>query len=232
MRSHVRSQHSLYIVVCMSLLECSFGLCNAPRHFSTSDASDIIRLRMGQLFCVYIDDILIASNTFEEHLKHLRERLRKALLRLKPKKCLLLRKEVPYLGHVVLQLRSGQILARWRRCNTIPFLLMLRKWDSSWVWPRTIENSFLSLPKLHTHFQEECGLSMDCWLWCCLTSWSYSSCFVLPMFWIRSRIYSWDWCQWSWFGCHTPAEQGRSCSSNCTCLSYIGPPWRFQSWKH
>ena len=45
-----------------------------------------------------------ASATFEEHIRHSREvfeRLRKAILRLKPKKCLLLREEVPYLGHVV-----------------------------------------------------------------------------------------------------------------------------------
>ena len=53
---------------------------------------------------VYLDDILIASRTLDEHLRHIREvfgRLRKAGLRLKPKKCLLLREEVPYLGHVV-----------------------------------------------------------------------------------------------------------------------------------
>lgn len=53
---------------------------------------------------VYLDDILIASRSFEEHLGHLREvfeRLRKAGLRLKPKKCHLLRAEVYYLGHVV-----------------------------------------------------------------------------------------------------------------------------------
>ena len=42
--------------------------------------------------------------TFDEHLKHLREvfsRLRKAMLRLKPKKCHILKTEVQYLGHAV-----------------------------------------------------------------------------------------------------------------------------------
>ena len=53
---------------------------------------------------VYIDDILIASKTFEEHLQHLAEVidcLRKAGLRLKPKKCRFLCDEVSYLGHVI-----------------------------------------------------------------------------------------------------------------------------------
>lgn len=52
----------------------------------------------------YLDDILVASKTFETHLRHLREvfsRLRAAFLRLKPKKCGLLRQEVPFLGHVI-----------------------------------------------------------------------------------------------------------------------------------
>ena len=47
---------------------------------------------------------MIASRTLDEHLSHIREvfsRLREAGLRLKPKKCLLLRDEVQYLGHVI-----------------------------------------------------------------------------------------------------------------------------------
>ena len=51
-----------------------------------------------------IDDILIASTTFEEHLHHLEQvfdRLKTANLRLKPKKCQFLCKEVKYLGHVI-----------------------------------------------------------------------------------------------------------------------------------
>ena len=53
---------------------------------------------------VYIDDILVASKSFEEHLHHLQlvfDRLRKADLRLKPTKCLFLCEEVPYLGYVI-----------------------------------------------------------------------------------------------------------------------------------
>ena len=52
----------------------------------------------------YLDDILVASHTFDNHIRHLREVfgcLNEAGLQLKPKKCLLLRDEVPYLGHVI-----------------------------------------------------------------------------------------------------------------------------------
>ena len=80
-----------------------FGLCNAPATFQRVMQVVLAGLEWRSCF-VYLDDILIASKTFDEHLNHLREvfnRLRKAGLRLKPKKCLLLRKEVPYLGHVI-----------------------------------------------------------------------------------------------------------------------------------
>ena len=53
---------------------------------------------------VYINDVLVCSQSFKEHLCHLEEvfgRLRQANLRLKPKK--FLRPEVPYLGYVVTQ---------------------------------------------------------------------------------------------------------------------------------
>ena len=53
---------------------------------------------------VYIDDVLIFSETLEEHLHHLRlvfKCLEKAGLKLKLTKCHFLRQEVEYLGHVI-----------------------------------------------------------------------------------------------------------------------------------
>ena len=57
-------------------------------------------------FLVYIDDVIIFSETFEDHVQHLSlvfERLAEAGLNLKPKKCFLFQREVKYLGHLVSQ---------------------------------------------------------------------------------------------------------------------------------
>ncbi|MCP4473134.1 MAG: RNA-directed DNA polymerase, partial [Gammaproteobacteria bacterium] len=55
------------------------------------------------IFC-YLDDVCIATSSIEDHLEKLVEvltRLRGALLKLKPKKCILLTDEAKYLGHIV-----------------------------------------------------------------------------------------------------------------------------------
>ena len=54
--------------------------------------------------CAYIDDVICYSNTFEQHLGHLREvlgRFRKANLKLHPRKCHFAVKKVTFLGHVL-----------------------------------------------------------------------------------------------------------------------------------
>ena len=53
---------------------------------------------------VYIDDIIIYSNSFEEHMQHLEqvlERLKKVNITIKVSKCFFCRSEVEYLGQVV-----------------------------------------------------------------------------------------------------------------------------------
>ena len=80
-----------------------FGLCNAPATFQRLMQRVLAGLEYECCF-VYLDDVLIASRTFSEHISHLKEvftRLRGAQLRLKPKKCQLLRDRVLFLGHVV-----------------------------------------------------------------------------------------------------------------------------------
>ena len=80
-----------------------FGICNSPGEFQR--AMDLL---FGSLFnkgvSVYIDDITIATDTFEEHLECLGEVLKRCCkngLYLKVTKSHLGCKEVPMLGHVV-----------------------------------------------------------------------------------------------------------------------------------
>ncbi len=81
-----------------------FGLRNAPAIFQRI-LSGILRRHNLQHFCVnYIDDILVFSETFEEHLHHL-ELLFSAIhndgFRLKFTKCNLAKHEIKYLGHMI-----------------------------------------------------------------------------------------------------------------------------------
>ena len=80
-----------------------FGLTNAPATFQR--LMDVVLRGLTLDSClVYLDDVLVHSRTFKEHLCRLRavfERLRTAGLKLRTEKCQFVRSEVPYLGHVV-----------------------------------------------------------------------------------------------------------------------------------
>ena len=81
----------------------SFGLCNAPATFERLMEFVLAGL-IGNSCLVYLDDIVIFSHTFGDHLAHLTEvfsRLKQASLKPKPSKCFLLRDEIAYLGHRV-----------------------------------------------------------------------------------------------------------------------------------
>ena len=84
-----------------------FGLMNAPSVFQRLIQQVLMGLNpeSGPSFvAAYIDDILVFSNTLEDHLKHLHlvpEHLRQFSLKLKPAKCRFARKEVEYLGHIL-----------------------------------------------------------------------------------------------------------------------------------
>ena len=90
----------------LGFFECNrmpFGLTNAPATFQR-----LMESCMGDLhltYCLlYLDDIVIYSKTFEEHLVRLEavfSRLREAGLKLKPSKCRFFQKKIKYLGHMV-----------------------------------------------------------------------------------------------------------------------------------
>ena len=82
-----------------------FGLTNAPATFQRLMERVLAGLQW-QICLVYIDDVIIFSETFDDHINHLStvfSRLDQAGLKLKPKKCFLFQTEVKYLGHVVSQ---------------------------------------------------------------------------------------------------------------------------------
>ncbi len=84
-----------------------FGLTNAPAVFQRLMQKVVSGLNSEEgpdFVGVYIDDILVYSQTLTEHLDHLRrvlERLRQAGLKLKPSKCHFIRQSVEFLGHVI-----------------------------------------------------------------------------------------------------------------------------------
>ena len=80
-----------------------FGLTNAPATFQRLMECVLAGLTTHECL-IYLDDIIIFSTSFPDHLARLRgvlSRLREAGLKLKPSKCHFARKEVHYLGHVV-----------------------------------------------------------------------------------------------------------------------------------
>lgn len=81
----------------------AFGLAGAPATFQRLMDRLLGRLK-GKGALVYLDDVIIYSETLEEHLERLAEvleLLRQANLKVNWKKCRFAEKEVTYLGHVI-----------------------------------------------------------------------------------------------------------------------------------
>ena len=90
----------------LGFYECDtmpFGATNAPATFQRLMHDCLGELNMNWCI-VYLDDIIIFSDTKEEHLRRLEavfQKLCAAGLKLKPSKCFFFREEIEYLGHVV-----------------------------------------------------------------------------------------------------------------------------------
>lgn len=77
-----------------------FGLCNAPGTFQ-SLINDAIREYLDDFSTAYLDDILVYSQTRDEHVQHVRkilQRMREHKLQLDIRKCRFIAQEVKYLG--------------------------------------------------------------------------------------------------------------------------------------
>ena len=104
-----------------------FGLTNAPATFQTL-MNSILQPFLDKFAVVYLDDIVIYSNSDEEHVEHLEkvlEKLRSNHLFAKPTKCIIGAREVEFCGHIVGQgkLRTARsktkLIKNWPVLNTV-----------------------------------------------------------------------------------------------------------------
>ena len=81
-----------------------------------------------QILLVYLDDIIVYSNTFDEHIERLDRvftRLREHGLKLKPEKCHFLRRKVTYVGHqissdgITTDPEKTQAVSEWKLPTTV-----------------------------------------------------------------------------------------------------------------
>ena len=81
----------------------AFGMCNGPATYQRL-MTKVLKDLMHKSVVVYLDDALLYTKTFEEHVKLLDEvcsRLAKYGIRLNPRKCSFAQKEVKFLAHII-----------------------------------------------------------------------------------------------------------------------------------
>lgn len=80
-----------------------FGLKNAPATFQRL-INHVLREFINKICVVYLDDILIFSTSFQEHITNIKkifQRLREANLKIQINKCTFFARETMYLGHLL-----------------------------------------------------------------------------------------------------------------------------------
>jgi hypothetical protein len=95
-----------------------FGLCNAPATFQAM-FNGVFYDYIDRFVAVYIDDILIFSETLEEHDKHLKlvlQRLQDNKLHARPTKCEFYKQDLEYLGY---RIADNRVMVLPGRLSTI-----------------------------------------------------------------------------------------------------------------
>lgn len=125
-----------------------FGLSNAPAAFM-SLMDSIFKDYTDKFIIAYLDDILVYSDTWEEHLEHISMTLvilRKHKLYAKLSKCVFGAQEVEYLGHI---LKAGRVAMNPNKTQAI----------ESWKIPTSKKElqSFLGLVNYYRRFIKNCS---------------------------------------------------------------------------
>ena len=104
-----------------------FGMTCAPSVFQR--LMDCVLAGLSYITClVYLDDIIVFSRTFDEHLARLDEvfrRIGQANLKLKPSKCSICQRKVEFLGHIVsaggiaMQPDKVEAVRTWPKCENV-----------------------------------------------------------------------------------------------------------------
>jgi hypothetical protein len=117
-KTALTTQYGLYEFVAVS-----FGMTNAPAYFMNL-MNKVFMEELDRFVMVFIDNILIDSETMEEHEEHLRivlERLRQQKLYAKFSKCEFWMEKVAFLGHVLsaegiaMDLSKVELVTKWEQ---------------------------------------------------------------------------------------------------------------------
>ncbi|UYV84270.1 hypothetical protein LAZ67_X001713, partial [Cordylochernes scorpioides] len=129
-----------------------FGLCNAPATFERMMDNVLMGLKWNICLC-YLDDIVVYSDTFEEHLERLSKVLsclQQAGLTINPDKCLFGSTRIKILGHVVdkdgIQPDSEKKVYQEFLQNRCSSTNSSEK-DQKFIWTQEQKDSFESLKK-------------------------------------------------------------------------------------
>lgn len=125
-----------------------FGLSNAPATFSNVMLK-IFNPVIGKFVYIYLDDILIYSNTYEEHIQHLEtvfQIIKDANLKINFEKCSFLNPYVEYLGHI---LGQGEVRVSDKKVEAIKNIAA----------PKNIRQlrSFLGMVNFYRQFIPNCA---------------------------------------------------------------------------
>ena len=101
-----KDREDLHVSMLYQWKRMPFGLCNATPSFQRLMAQAWTRLtkKYGSLVMCYVDDVVIATPTLEDHIDWLDEVfgfMKRAGLKCKPSKCEILRDSIKYIGRMV-----------------------------------------------------------------------------------------------------------------------------------
>jgi hypothetical protein len=130
-----------------------FGICNASTTFMRV-MNDVFRAFLDDFVIVYLDEILIFSGTWDEHVRHVKkvlDTLQREKLYVKLSKCEFVKTELVYLGHIVGggQLKTDpskiDVIVNWPKTKNVTKIQ--RFLGAFQYWMRFISNfSFIEAP--------------------------------------------------------------------------------------